>query len=368
MKQYLTLLNDIMENGHEHPDRTGTGRRSIFGTQLRFNLSEGLPLVTTRSIFTRGMIRELLWFISGGFNANELSDDGVHIWDKWKVDDEAVEKYLAMVISDDQPGSEQMVDAIRKSLASTYKGSVGPLYGSAWRLAPAGPAAEGYPAVTEDMIASDKLAKYREYYETNQPVIDPQTQTEVTFEQYINRVHYGHVDQLQNVIYALKTNPYSARHVISAWIPQWLAFESVDPKLNVLLNRGALAPCHVLQQYFVSPPKEEGGKMRLSLQMYQRSADTPVGVPYNIAQYSILLSMIAQVVGMEPFEFIWTGGDTHVYLDQKELVAEQLSREPFKLPTLKLNPEITDLFAFTAEDIEIVDYQSHEKIPYPVSE
>jgi thymidylate synthase len=292
-KQYLDLMTKIKKSGFIHSDRTGAGRCSLFGETLRFSMRDGFPLITTRKIFTKALVHELLWFISGSMDNTELNDCGVHIWDKWAIGE---------VDADSFDSEEEYLK---------NKGSIGRIYGPSWRNAP------------------------------------------------------GRIDQLGNLIYNLKTNPYSSRHVISAWIPQWIPHESLSFVDNIKLGKGALAPCHVLQQYFVK--KDPDGTLKLSLLMYQRSADVPVGLPYNIAQYSLLLHMVAQVVGMVADEFIWSGGDTHIYLNQLGKVDEQTSRTPYAFPKLILNKDIKSIFNFKYDDIEIKDYVSHPAISYPVN-
>jgi thymidylate synthase len=258
MKQYLDLLRDITENGEDKGDRTGTGTRSIFGTKMSFDLADGFPLVTTKKIYTKAVIHELLWFLSGSTNIKYLQENNVKIWDEWADED----------------------------------GNLGPVYGKQWR-------------------------------------------------------DFGGVDQVTKVIEDIKNNPNSRRHIISAWnVPE--------------VNKMALPPCHCFYQFNVYDGK-------LDLQMYQRSCDSLLGVPFNIASYALLLMMIAQVTGLEARKFIWIGGDTHIYNNHKEQVATQLTREPFPLPTMKLNPEVKDIFEFKYEDFDLQNYQSHESIKAPIA-
>lgn len=291
-KGYLDLLKRIYSDGYNHDDRTGAGRRSLVGETLRFKMSDGFPLITTRKINTKAMIHELLWFISGSFNNRELNNVGVHIWDQWAISE----------IDKDSFDSEE-------EYLENY-GSIGRIYGPSWRNAPGG------------------------------------------------------IDQLDKLINSLSSNPFSSRHVISAWIPQWVPNENMSFVDNIKLGKGALAPCHVLQQYFV---KKIDGKLHLSLLMYQRSADVPIGVPYNISQYALLLHLIAHVLDMVPDEFIWTGGDVHIYLNQLEKINTQIERQPYRSPTLKLNKDIKSLFGFRYEDIMIENYIYHSAISYAVN-
>ena len=263
MKQYLDLLQEIMDKGVVRSDRTGTGTKSIFGHQMRFNLQEGFPLLTTKKVHLRSIIHELLWFISGDTNIAYLHDNKVTIWDEW----------------------------------ADENGDLGPVYGKQWR----------------------------------------------SWQTPDGRV----IDQLSEVIETIKKNPESRRMIVCAWNPS-----DVD--------KMALPPCHCFFQFYVA-----GGK--LSCQLYQRSADTFLGVPFNIASYALLTMMIAQVCGLEPGEFIHTTGDTHIYLNHFDQVREQLSREPRPLPTMKLNPDVKSIFDFKYEDFELVGYDPWPAIKAPVA-
>lgn len=263
MQQYLDLMRHVLEHGVDKSDRTGVGTRSIFGYQMRFDLREGFPLVTTKRIHWKSVVYELLWFLRGETNIGFLRENGVTIWDEW----------------------------------ADPAGELGPVYGKQWRSW-AGP--------------------------------DNQT-----------------IDQMAWVVEEIRRNPDSRRLVVSAW--------------NVAdLPQMALAPCHILFQFYVA----EG---RLSCQLYQRSADIFLGVPFNIASYALLTLMMAQVTDLEPGEFIHTLGDAHLYQNHFEQARLQLSREPRPLPTVRLNPEVRDLFAFTYQDIELLGYNPHPRIPAPVA-
>ena len=276
MRVYLDLLQTILDHGSQRDDRTGTGTLSIFGHQMRFDLSEGLPLVTTKKLHLRSIIHELLWFIRGDTNVRSLNDVGVSIWDEWAAED----------------------------------GSLGPLYGAQWR---SWPTADG-------------------------------------------RV----IDQLTEVVEQLKQKPNSRRHVVSAWNPADLPDESISPQDNVAQGRMALAPCHCLFQFYVA----DG---RLSCQLYQRSADCFLGVPFNIASYAMLTYMVAQVVGLKPGDYVHTFGDAHIYLNHIDQVKEQLSREPRPLPKLELNPDRKRLEDYVYEDFELVGYDPHPAIKAPIA-
>ena len=265
MKAYLDLLRTILETGVHRPDRTGTGTRSIFGHQLRFDLAEGFPLVTTKAVHLKSIIHELLWFVAGDSNVRALNEVGVRIWDEWATED----------------------------------GSLGPMYGTQWR---AWPSSRG-----------------------------------------------GHIDQLKAVVEQIRQRPQSRRHVISAWNPSDLPDERISPQANVAEGRMALAPCHCLFQFYVA----EG---RLSCQLYQRSADCFLGVPFNIASYALLTLMVAQVTGLKPGHYIHTFGDAHLYDNHIEQVQTQLQRAPRPLPTMHLNPEVRELDAFRYEDFTLSDY------------
>lgn len=263
MKQYLDLLRHIRDNGIEKTDRTGTGTRSVFGYQMRFDLSEGFPLVTTKKLHLKSIIYELLWFLKGDTNVRYLQDHGVRIWNEWADPD----------------------------------GSLGHIYGYQWRSWP-------------------------DY-------------------------NGGHIDQISQAIHDIKHNPDSRRIIVSAW--------------NVAdLNNMNLPPCHAFFQFYVA-----GGK--LSLQLYQRSGDSFLGIPFNIASYALLLMMVAQVTGLQPGEFVHTIGDAHIYNNHLEQVNLQLSREPRTLPKMILNPEVKDIFDFKYEDFTLEGYDPHPHIAAQVS-
>ncbi len=263
MRPYLDLMQRVLDSGIEKADRTGVGTLSVFGHQMRFDLSQGFPLVTTKKLHLRSIIHELLWFLRGDTNIAYLHEHNVTIWDEW-------------------------ADA---------NGDLGPVYGYQWR---------SWPAPDGESI-----------------------------------------DQIAKVVEQIRRHPDSRRHIVSAWNP-------------ALVDEMALPPCHALFQFYVA----EG---RLSCQLYQRSADIFLGVPFNIASYALLTHMVAQVCGLEPGEFVHTLGDAHLYLNHLDQARLQLSREPLPLPRLRLNPDITDLFAFGFDDIAIEDYRSHPAIKAPIA-
>jgi len=263
MQQYLQLMRHVLDNGVHKEDRTGTGTLSIFGYQMRYDLGEGFPVVTTKKLHLRSIIHELLWFLRGDTNIGYLRDNGVSIWDEW----------------------------------ANENGELGPVYGYQWR---SWPAPDG------------------EY-----------------------------IDQIQQVVDQLANNPDSRRIIVSAW--------------NVAqIDKMALPPCHAFFQFYVADGK-------LSCQLYQRSADIFLGVPFNIASYALLTMMMAQVAGLKPGDFVHTLGDAHLYLNHLEQARLQLSRKPFPLPTMKINPAVNNIFSFSFDDFELVDYQYHPHIKAPVA-
>jgi len=289
MKQYLDLCQYILENGQKRQDRTGTGTISCFGYQMRFNLEEGFPLLTTKKVFYRGIFEELLWFLSGNTNIQPLVQKNVKIWNEWPYD-----KYSK---SPDFKGEtmEEFIEKIRYDDAFAEKyGNLGPVYGKQWR-------------------------------------------------------DFGGVDQITQLIDGIKNNPFSRRHLVVAYNPA----EVKDM---------ALPPCHSLFQFYVSAD----GK-KLSCQLYQRSGDVFLGVPFNIASYSLLLCMVAQVCGLQPYEFVHTFGDVHIYLDHLDQIHEQLTRTPRPLPKLELNPDVKNIFDFKYEDIKITGYDPYPAIKGKVS-
>ena len=277
LQQYLELLQNILDNGEVKEDRTGTGTRSFFGHQMRFNLSDGFPIFTTKKIFFKGVAHELLWFLDGATDNTILKDAGVHIWDEWE----------------------------------TESGDLGPIYGHQWRA---------WPSSCNDEV----------------------------------------IDQIETVISQINDNPSSRRIIVSAWNVADLPDETVSPQENVKKNKMALAPCHALFQFFVSQGK-------LSCQLYQRSCDTFLGLGFNIASYSLLTHMIAQQCDLEVGDFIWTGGDVHLYLNHLDQAKEQLKREPYELPKLNLKRKPNSIFDYNYEDFELIDYKSHPHISAPIS-
>ncbi|MEK7176870.1 MAG: thymidylate synthase [Patescibacteria group bacterium] len=280
MKQYLDLMQHIVTNGVKKSDRTGTGTISIFGYQMRFDLAEGFPLLTTKKLHLKSVIYELLWFLRGDTNIRWLQEHGVTIWDEW----------------------------------ADEKGDIGPAYGHQWREWPNWVLVPGHPG-NPDWIPDEM---------ENQPI-----------------------DQIAKVVAMLKNNPDSRRIIVTAWNP------SDVPKMR-------LSPCHCFFQFYVADGK-------LSCQLYQRSCDTFLGVPFNVASYALLTMMMARVCGYEPGEFVWVGGDIHIYLNHMEQAKLQLSREPRALPTIRINLEVKNIFGFRYEDFTLEGYDPWPAIPAPVA-
>jgi thymidylate synthase len=273
MQAYLDLLHHVIQNGTQKGDRTGTGTISVFGYQMRFDLSEGFPLMTTKKLHLKSIIHELLWFLKGETNIKYLQENGVKIWDDW----------------------------------ADENGDLGPIYGSQWR----------------------------------------------------NWNGEG-IDQISELIDTIKTNPNSRRMLVSAWNPSVLPDTSISFAANVANGKAALPPCHAFFQFYVADGK-------LSCQMYQRSCDIFLGVPFNIASYALLTLMIAQVTGMKPGDFVHVLGDAHIYNNHLEQVQLQLTREPRQLPQMKINPQVTDIFDFKFEDFELTGYEPHPHISGKIS-
>ena len=365
MQQYLNLLQDIIDNGFDHEDRTGSGRRSVYCRSLRFNLEEGFPIVTTRKIHTKSFIEELLWHISGSEDTSYLKYKGVKIWNKWEVEEKHVDDFIANIVSEDLKDFPHL----KEFISERYLNRVGKIYGPNWRhiVKDVSP----FVPIKEPLLRKSIIEDIEKTYDLHSD--DPEFTT-TSKEDFIKFNGAKIIDQLLLVINSIKKKPFSARHVITSWIPQNIPDENYNPQENVLMNNGALAPCPTFMQFFVTPiPKERldfypmGIRNKLSMMLYIRSSDGPVGLCFNIGQYALFLSMIAQVTNMSPYEFIVNTGDTHIYLNQIDLVKEQLKREPKKLSKLILDPSVKDIDDFKSEHIKILDYQHHEAIEYPVS-
>lgn len=393
MQQYLALGQDILTNGNRRSDRTGTGTISVFGRQMRFNLQEGFSLLTTKKVFLRGIIEELIWFLAGDTNIHYLKERKVKIWDEW----------------------------------ATEAGDLGPIYGHQWRNwpNPKGATLEtktpqerlaiayhwvdqnedndyAYPiSFTREQV--DRLARVSGLSHDCPEVVPVVHETLTKWGVPGDRVQEHPVDQIKTLIENLKRSPYSRRHIVSAWNVADLPDETLSPQENVRRGKMALAPCHTMFQFYVedmtkaeitsyvAQDKERYSKYlefintsikwdsgvtkkwcenngvptkKLSCQLYQRSADFCLGVPFNIASYALLTMMIAQVAGMASGDFVHTFGDVHVYLNHEAKLREQLTREPYPLPTMRLNPDVKDIFSFKYEDFTLENYVSHPAIDY----
>lgn len=283
MQQYLDLLKTLLEQGQQKGDRTGSGTLSIFGHQMRFNLADGFPLVSTKKVHLKSIIHELLWFLQGDTNIAYLKQNGVTIWDEW-------------------------ADA---------NGELGPIYGAQWRNWPTG--------------------------------------------------NGESIDQIAQVVEQIKHTPNSRRMLVSAWNVADLPDESQSPQTNVANGKMALAACHALFQFYVAPATNPGKAGKLSCQLYQRSCDTFLGLPFNIASYALLTHMLAQQCDLEVGDFVWTGGDVHLYLNHVEQAKLQLGREPFPMPRLRIRRKPASIFDYRYDDFEMENYQSHPAIKAPIS-
>jgi thymidylate synthase len=277
MKQYNELIEHVLEQGSLKSDRTGTGTKSVFGYQMRFDLSEGFPMVTTKKLHLKSIVHELLWFLSGDTNIKYLQENGVRIWNEWADDN----------------------------------GDLGPVYGHQWR-----------------------------------------------------NWNNEEIDQISDIVHTLKTNPDSRRMLVSAWNPSVMPDSSKPFEENVAHGKAALPPCHAFFQFYVSAPEIEGddSTRKLSCQLYQRSADIFLGVPFNIASYALFTMMMAQVCGYKAGDFIHTFGDAHIYTNHMKQIELQLSREPKPLPKMKINPDVHDIFSFKFDDFTLTDYNPHPHI------
>ena len=300
MKQYHKLLRYILDQGVRKDDRTGTGTVSVFGYQMRFDLNEGFPLLTTKKVHFKSIVHELLWFIAGDTNIRYLVKNGVSIWNEWPFENWLRENFMQEDYPSGSPQRKVLMSEFVAKIADDQEfaqkyGCLGPVYGKQWRK-------------------------------------------------------FEGVDQLANIIDSLKTNPDSRRHIVSAW----------NPKDVPVMVKAGLPPCHTIFQFYVSEEK-------LSCQLYQRSADVFLGVPFNIASYALLTQMIAHVCDLKLGEFIHTFGDAHLYVNHLQQVDEQLAREPIKLPELKINRRVYSIFDFVFDDLELLGYRPYAAIAAPVA-
>ncbi len=308
MKQYHDLMQRVLNEGTQKGDRTGTGTLSVFGHQMRFNLSEGFPLVTTKKVHLKSIIHELLWFLQGDTNIRYLVQNGVNIWNEWPFQNYLNETEQAEDYPKYTEGWKVKLQEFKQNIIDDTDfaakwGELGPVYGRQWR-------------------------------------------------------NFEGVDQITQLIEDIKNKPDSRRLLVSAW----------NPKDIPVMAKSGLPPCHTLFQFYVSPPApQSGGRGKLSCQLYQRSADIFLGVPFNIASYALLTMMVAQVCNLEYGDFVHTFGDAHLYSNHLEQTREQLSREMRPLPTIQINPEVKDIFNFTYSDFELKNYNPHPAIKAPVA-
>lgn len=367
MKKLIKIFQDILDHGHDHGDRTGKGRRSIFSVSERFDLREGFPIPTTRFIGFKSVMAETLWFIQGSSNVKELQKLGCSFWNPWASTEADVQKVVEILIERDiiheDARSAMFTQLVNKAHNSAGLDDIGPMYGAMWRYWPRITAVN--PLEIKRKVEEIPRSEVENLTQIWDSLNDPEKETGCSdLESFILRNYYSTVDQLNELVQNLKTDPYSSRHVVSAFNPEFLPIKGYSPSQNVILGKGSLMPCHFAFQCFVLPPEHAGGKPRLSLKWHQRSVDTALGLPHNIPSYALLTHMLAHVTGMEAHEVIFDGGDTHIYLPHISQVKEQIQREPFPLPTLWLNPEVTDLFEFKPEDIRLDNYQHHPKMAY----
>jgi thymidylate synthase len=385
MKQFKDLVLKIRDEGVDLGNRTGVGTRSLFGERLEFKMSDGFPLVTTSRVNYEACFKEMLWFISGSSDTNILRKDGIRIWDKWAVNEKTAAEFVKKIMeqhnvvdskqTEDSEENENSVDseAFKHAILREYEGDIGPIYGPNWRRT-VSYVSENQLAKdfltrrialygVENLVASDIIRDIEENLEAESALIDEDQKKSIR-DSYLLNLLSKNIDQLQNLMFSLKHNPNSRRHIVSAWVPANLPFEEVSPSDNVIAGKGALAPCHTLFQFYVDTSVVPH---RLSCQLYQRSCDILVGGPFNIAQYSLLLHLVAHSLGYVADKFIHVFGDVHIYEDQMELMENQMTRDEYPLPKITIVCEPKPIFDYTIEDILIEDYKAHPRIKYPVA-
>lgn len=366
MRQLLEIFNEILTHGVPlKEDRTGHGRLRRLGIMKRFDISDGkMPLVTTRKINPMVAVHETLMFIAGVTNVNYLNERGVKIWDSWAVNDNTPINYVKKLEKAGYVQPEQALVALGQ-FDSSIKGEIGPMYGYMWRHWPLANRDIHRPAVirTPADMPSDFVKRMTDIYGS----LEENDKKEMTLDQWLVVHYYSAVDQLNELVQNLKKNPYSSRHVVTAFNPESNPVDGYSPDENVLMGRGALMPCHFAFQVHVDPPQEEGKKPRLSLKFHIRSNDAAVGLPFNIAGYALLAHLLAHVCDFETHELVYDGGDVHLYHDHLEGVKQQMSNIPLGDSKITINPDQKDLFAIQASDITIEGYQSHPPIKYPVA-
>lgn len=366
MDAYLKLLDRIMHEGHDNAeDRTGKGRRRVFGVMERFDLSDGrYPLVTTRKINPANPILETLMFIGGHTNTAWLHEHDCKIWDQWAASTESARSLFTKMINKGIVTAEQ-AEMILAESGDDYVGEIGPMYGAMWRDWPR--AEENIHMLEVVRTVDDMPSDRRSQWEAAWHDLPDEQKEQFPLEKWLLRGYYSTVDQLNELRLNLLKDPYGSRHVVTALNPAYTPVQGYAPDEQVFLKKGSLMACHAMFQVFVTPPAVEGGKKRLSLSFYLRSADVPVGSVFNIAGYAFLAHLLAHVTDMDTHELIYTVGDAHIYFDQIEGVKEQLTRTPREGPRIKLNPEQKDLFQFKLSDVQIEGYNPDPIINYPVA-
>lgn len=370
MQQYLELLARVATDGVVTNDRTGVGRKSLYGQSMQFNLREGFPLVTTRKVGLKVAAEELFWFISGSCDVGELRARGVKIWDHWAVSESHIDSFMTKHLGE-MGLDDGAKAAIRARFKQDYLNSIGNIYGPNWRKKKAEHALAGEVGLKlrldrysiEELVASDVRARIDAGIAKDAQMLDAEEIEDLKESLYIEE-YMNNVDQLHELVLSLKHDPDSRRHVMSAWDPASLPIPGFSPQENVIFGRGALAPCHALFQCFVDTTT---APYTLSGLLYQRSCDLPVGAPFNIAQYSLFIKLLAHSLGYQVGSFHYHLGDVHIYTDQLDLICEQLNRRPMGLCEVEILSEPKEIYQYSIEDLRLVGYDSHPHIQYPVA-